>query len=72
MPNYLKPLQRCSDGRCGASDCPKCARGCDDIVTCAVCGEEEYVCYAAERGWADVDTYNLTGYCPDCEAEAGE
>ena len=60
----MKPLQRCSDGRCGASDCPRCSHGCDDIVECDACGATEYVCYADERGWTSSDG---TAYCPECE-----
>ena len=30
-------FQRCSDGLCGALDCPRCAPGCDEEVTCTGC-----------------------------------
>lgn len=44
----MKRLTNCSDGLCGALDCPRCNAGCDDIKTCARCGAEQYVCYMHE------------------------
>jgi len=67
----MKPLQRCSDGLCGATDCPRCTRGCDDwTVECDACGDVEYVCHAGERGWAGVDDAGGPIFCPTCQRYA--
>lgn len=43
---YHKEPKSCTDGLCGALDCPKCTPGCDALITCEGCAAEIYTCDA--------------------------
>lgn len=61
--------QSCSDGLCGAEDCPRCRPGCDAVV-CASCGDT--ASSAGEGGFTACESCGVW-LCHQCAIDyAGE
>lgn len=65
----LPKLIRCSDGMCGAYDCPRCHPACTEVEYCIECGRPFYTVYITDE---DLCRFCLGFVCAECDMEQHE